>query len=75
MASNIRESIMRRRSPRTIQYVRYWKWLCSLYLPRLIGSVFVRRTPEVQAFAGGFTSESLQHQLRGVNDEHVSCYD
>jgi SAM-dependent methyltransferase len=67
MANSIRDSIMRRLSPRTIQYIRYWKWLGYLYLPHLIGSVFVRRTPELRGFAGGSTSESLRRQLRGVN--------
>jgi hypothetical protein len=67
MTHTIRESIKQKLSPRAVQSIRYWKWLASVYLPHLVGSVFVRRTPEVKGFAGGSTSESLSRQLRGVN--------
>jgi hypothetical protein len=66
MASNIRELIKRRFSPRTIEYIRHCKWLGYFYLPRFVASVFVRRTPEVQGFGGG-RLEALLRQLRGVN--------
>lgn len=63
----LRRILRRKLSPQTFEYIRRHGWLVYFYLPRLVASVFVRRTPKVQGFPGGPTSEPLLHQLRGIN--------
>lgn len=67
MLARIREFLWRKLSPQAFHYVRFFWLNCSFFLPRIVASVLVRRTPKVQDFPGGHTSERLLHQLRGVN--------
>jgi hypothetical protein len=66
MIANARELLRRKLSPQAYQYIRIHWWYSRFYAPRLVASFFVRRTPKVQGFPGGHTSE-LVHQLRGLN--------
>ncbi len=66
MIAIARELLWRKLSPQAYQYVRSFWWDISYYLPHLVASSFVRRTPKVRGFSGGHTSE-LVHQLRGIN--------
>jgi len=61
-----REVLKRKLSPQAYQRVRSYWWHSRFYLPHLIASLFVRRTPKVQGFPDDHTSE-LVHQLRGIN--------
>lgn len=67
MIATARELLRRKLSPRAYHSLRFCWWYGVFYLPRLAASVFVRRTPRVQGFPGGHTSEPFLHQLRGVN--------
>jgi hypothetical protein len=53
-------------SPKAFQYVRSSWWHSRFYLPHLVASLFVRRTPKIQDFSEGRASE-LVSQLRDVN--------
>lgn len=66
MIATAREILSRRLSPEAYRYVRSCWWHSHFYLPRLVASPFVRRTPQVQGFPCGHTSE-LVHQLRSIN--------
>lgn len=66
MITTARELLRRKLSPQAYQYVRCFWWHSRFYLPRLVASFFVRRTPKVQGFPSGQTSE-LVRQLRGIN--------
>src|SRR5271155_4656446 len=52
--------------PRAFQFVRVPVWYIAFYLPRLVVSWFVTRTPEVQEFGDHSASEFVR-QLRSVN--------
>jgi len=52
--------------PRAYQRIRFCWWTCFFYVPHLAASFFVRRTPKVQSFPSGHTSE-VERQIRGVN--------
>src|SRR5580704_15235420 len=61
-----RKMLRRRLSPQAYRHVRTCWWNGTFYLPRLVASFFVRRSPMVQGFPGGQTSE-LVRQLRAIN--------
>jgi hypothetical protein len=67
MVTNIRESIKRSVSPQSYQKLRHLKWRTSFYMPHLLASVFVRRSPKVDGFPKGSVSESFLRQIRDVN--------
>src|SRR6201998_4405527 len=54
-------------SPRILQFVRRQWWYLSSYLPRLITSPLVKRTPQVRGFGAALASPSLAKQLQSVN--------
>lgn len=66
MIATARELLSRNLSPEAYRYVRSCWWHSRFYLPHLAASPFIRRTPKVQGFPRGHTSE-LVHQLRGTN--------
>jgi hypothetical protein len=66
MIAPARELLRRQLSPQAYQYLRSWWWHSQFYLPHLVASVFVRRTPKLQGFADHQASE-LVHRLRGIN--------
>ena len=66
MKAIVRELLRRRLSHQAYHYVRSCWWHTRSYLPRLVASFFIRRTPTAQGFPVGHTSE-LVHQLRGIN--------
>ena len=43
--------VSRRLSPPALRYARFYWWNCRFYLPRLIASIFVRRTPQIHDFS------------------------
>jgi hypothetical protein len=55
--------LRRKLSPQAYQYVLWHK---RVYLPNLVASLLVRRTPKVQGFPAGQTLE-LAQQLRNIN--------
>jgi hypothetical protein len=61
-----REWLRRQASPLAYERVRSFWWHSRFYLPRLVASFFVRRTPKVQGFPSGRASE-LVHKLRSIN--------
>ena len=67
MTGRALELLRRNLSPQAFRYVCFFWWNCRFYLPRIVASVFVRRTPKVQGFPGGHTSERFLDQLRGIN--------
>jgi len=67
MKTAIRYFLKRKLSPQAFEFIRYYVWFCSFYLPRLVASVFVRRAPKVQGFPGGSASDPLLRQLRAIN--------
>lgn len=67
MIATICELLRRNLSPQAFQYSSYYWWYSRFYLPHLVSSVFIRRTPKVQGFPGAHTSEPLLQKLRGIN--------
>ena len=66
MIATSREFLRRKLPPQAYQCARSFSWYSRFYLPRLVVSLFVRRTPNVQDVPGRRTSD-LVHQLRSVN--------
>jgi hypothetical protein len=64
--SATREFLKKNLSPQVSQLLRYRLWLSEFYLPRVLLSSFIRRTPTVRAFPAGPPTEFLK-QLRGIN--------
>ena len=67
MTATARELLRRKLSPQAYQYLSFYWWHIRFYLPRLVASIFVQRTPKIQGFSGGHTSEPLLYQLLGIN--------
>ena len=67
MIATGRDLPRRKLLPQAYQYLRSYWWHSCCYLPRLVASVFFRRTPKVQGFPPDHTSEPLLRQLRGIN--------
>jgi hypothetical protein len=66
MIATARELLRKKLSPDAYQNVSYYWWYGRSYLPRSIGSSFIRRTPKVQGFPSG-TASNLVHELQGIN--------
>jgi hypothetical protein len=66
MITTARELLKQKLPPLAYQKVRSYWWHAHFYLPHSAASWFVRRTPKIQAFSRGGTSE-LVKQLRGIN--------
>ncbi len=66
MIAPARELLRRQLSPKAYQYLRSWWWHSHFYLPHLVASVFVRRTPKLQCFPDHQASEFV-YRLRGIN--------
>jgi hypothetical protein len=54
-------------SPKTVQWIRFRWWCLSSYIPRLISSGFVKRTPYVRSFGSSLIPSHLASQLEKVN--------
>jgi hypothetical protein len=67
MIATARKLLRRKLSSQAYHSIRFCRWYGVFYLPRLVASVFVRRTPKVQYFSCGHTSEPFLQQLRGIN--------
>jgi SAM-dependent methyltransferase len=67
MSTAVREFIKQKLSPATLERKRYYGWLSKFYLAHSISSLFIRRTPEVEGFPRGATSEHYLQQLRDIN--------
>jgi hypothetical protein len=67
MNAIFRELARRTLSPATYYYLRFCRWNCSYYLPRLAASVCVRRTPTVEGFPSGQAPSPLVDELRDIN--------
>jgi hypothetical protein len=67
MVASARELFRREFSPQAFQYLNSCWWYSRYYLPRLVASVFVRRTPKVQGFPSGRKLTPLLDELRGIN--------
>lgn len=61
-----REFLKNNLSPQTYRSLRYRLWLGRFYLPRVLVSSFVRRTPKVRGFPDGPPTEFV-NQLRDIN--------
>ena len=66
MKSRVRDFLRQKLSPQAFQYLSFCTWYSWFYLPRLIASSFVRRTPKVRGFPNDDTSE-IANQLRRIN--------
>jgi hypothetical protein len=66
MKAAAREFVKKNLSPQTYRFLRYRLWLGSSYLPRVLVSSFVHRTPKVRGFPAGPATEFV-NQLRSVN--------
>jgi hypothetical protein len=63
----VRNSLSRASPPKAFSFFQaLWRCL-SFYLPCLVTSWFVKRTPEVRGFGGGGGASHLVKQLRSVN--------
>jgi len=62
-----REMLRRKLPPGAYRFLRFSLWLSRYCFPRLVESFFIRRTPKVQEFPAGRTSEPVLSQIRGVN--------
>lgn len=62
-----REVLRRKLPPRAYQFIRFSWWLSLYFFPRLVASIFARRTPIVHGFPAGQKSEPLVSQIRGIN--------
>ena len=62
----LRPLVRRTLTPREVQVLRFRIWFLSSYVPRLILSRLVRRTPQVQAF-GAQVASNLAKQIQTVN--------
>ncbi len=49
------------------QFARFWWWCLSSYLPRLVASCLVKRTPQVHGFGAPLASSQLAKKLQNVN--------
>jgi hypothetical protein len=67
MIATTRKLLRRKLSPQTYQCISSYWWHSCFYLPRVVASVFVRRTPKVQGFPRAHTSEPLLQYLRDIN--------
>jgi len=66
MIGPARQLLRRHLSPQAYQNVRSYWWHVHFYLPHLVGSVVVRRTPRVQRFSDSQASDLIQ-RLHGIN--------
>lgn len=67
MTAAVREMLRRRLSPPAFRRVHFHLWNCRFYLPRLIASAFVQRTPNVRGFLPGSRDTLLSRRLREIN--------
>jgi glycosyltransferase involved in cell wall biosynthesis/SAM-dependent methyltransferase len=63
----LRPFIRRTLSPTTVQVLRFRCWCLSSYLPRLLSSRLIRRTPQVRGFGSALVPSNLAEQLQSVN--------
>ena len=54
-------------SPRVFQSIRFSWWCISSYFPRLIVSIFVKRTPQIRKFCAAQVPCHLANQLQSLN--------
>src|SRR6266480_88377 len=53
--------------PRVVQFLRYGLWCALAYCPRLLTSLFAKRTPQVRGFGSAQAPSPLAKQLETVN--------
>jgi hypothetical protein len=63
----LRPVVRRTLSPQAVQALRFQSWCLSTYLPRLMISRFVKRTPEVHRFEAAQAPTGLAKQIETVN--------
>lgn len=66
IVASARGLLRRRLSPQVYQYVRSCWWHTNFYLPHLVASAFIQRTPRVQGFPNGQASQVV-NRVRGIN--------
>lgn len=66
MNKTARELLKRKLSAQAFQRILFYKWYGRFYLPHLVASAFVRRSPKVQVFPGR-TSEPFFSHIRAIN--------
>src|SRR6516164_4290945 len=63
----LRPLLWRTLSPRMFQFLRFRWWCLSCYVPRLVTSRLVKRTPQVRGFGAALIPSNLATQLQNVN--------
>ena len=54
-------------SPKIVKLVRIWWWYLTSYFPRLVTSLFVKRTPRIRGFGAALSPMHVANQLQSLN--------